>query len=119
MAAELGAEVVGYHQMSTREIAQNTGLGRRQAELARQRDFDEPFFFAGASESVINKCVQAARHRGMGVTQAGRFWHLSAVHADGRAVAYVAKLDRTAVRTRLGPGAHGPGSNHFSRASAL
>lgn len=119
IAAEVGADVVGFHQMSTREIAQNTGLGRRQAELARQRDFDEPFFFAGASEGVINKFVQAARHRGMEVTQAGRFWHLSAGHAEGRAVTYLVKLYRSAVRSRLRSVALGHGLNHLSLLSAV
>ena len=119
IAAEVGADVVGFHGMSTREIAQNTGLGRRQAELARQRDFEEPFFFAGASESAINKFVQAARHRGMEVTKAGRFWHLSAGHAERRAVTYLVKLYRTAVRSRLRSVALGHGSNHLSLLSAV
>ncbi len=119
IAAEVGADVVGFHQMSTREIAQNTGLGQRQAELARQRDFDEPFFFAGASESVINKFAQAARNRGMEVTRAGQFWHLSAGHAENRAVPYLVKLYRTAVRSRLRSVALGHGSNHLSLLSVV
>lgn len=119
IAAEVGADVVGFHDMSTREIAQNTGLGQRQAELARQRDFDAPFFFAGASESVINKFVRAARHRRMEVTRAGRFWHLSAGHEEGRAVRYLAKLYHTAMRSRLRSVAMGHGLDDLSLLSAV
>ena len=45
IADEAGASVVGFSQMSPREIAGNTGGPLREAELAHQRDFSERFFF--------------------------------------------------------------------------
>ncbi len=101
IAAEVGTSVVGFHQMSAREIAQNTGLSLRQAELARQRDFDEPFFFAGAIGHTAEKFAQAARRRGMEVVRGGRFWHLVAGSDKGRAVRHLAKLYRAAGHGRL------------------
>ncbi len=101
IAAEAGAEVVGFHQMSVREIAHNTGLNRKQAELARQRDFDEPFFFAGSNEQAIQKFVQAARRRGMEVGRGDRFWHLAAGSDKGRAVGHLIKLYRAAEHRRF------------------
>src|SRR5262249_3674385 len=50
IASAAGVGVVGFHQMSAREIAQNTGLALREAKLAKQRDFDEPFFFVGGEK---------------------------------------------------------------------
>jgi len=101
IAAEVGTSVVGFHQMSAREIAQNTGLDLRQAERARQRDFDEPFFFAGASERETQRFAQAAKRRGMEVMSGGRFWHLVSGSDKGRAVRHLTKLYRGAGRGRL------------------
>lgn len=101
IAAEVGTSVVGFHQMSAREIAQNTGLDLRQAERARQRDFDEPFFFAGASEPVTQRFAQAVKRRGMEVMRGGRFWHLVSGSDKGRAVRHLTKLYHSAGRGRL------------------
>lgn len=101
IAAELGTSVVGFHQMSAREVAQNTGLPLREAELARQRDFDEPFFFAGANEQTMQEFVQAARQRGMEVVRGGRFWHIFAGSDKGRATRHLAGLYRAAGHGRL------------------
>ncbi len=101
LAAESEVNVVGFHQMSAREIAQNTGLVLRDAELARERDFEEPFFFAGASEQATEKFVQAARRQGMELVRGERFWHLGVGHDKGRAVRLLSKLYRAATRSRL------------------
>lgn len=101
IAAEVGASVASFHQMSAREIAQNTGLALREAELAREREFDEPFFFAGSDERTMEKFAQAARRRGMDVVRGGRFWHLAAGSDKGRAVRQLAKLYRDAEHGRL------------------
>lgn len=119
IAAEAGAEVVGFHQMSAREIAQNTGLDLKQAELARQRDFDEPFFFAGASEQAIQKFVQAASRRRIEVARGDRFWHLAAGSDKGRAVAHLVKLYRTAERSRYRSVGLGSSPNDLSLLTAV
>lgn len=86
ISEETGVETVGFHQMSGREIAQNTGLPLKDVELARQREFDEPFFFAGAGPAEEKKFAAAAQRRGFSVTRGGRFWHLFAGSDKGRAV---------------------------------
>jgi len=101
LAEEAEASVVGFHQMSGREIAQNTGLPLREAELARQRDFDEPFFFAGAGEVQVQRFVQLAKQRGLEVERGGRFWHLFSGSNKGRAVREVISLYRRAWRRRF------------------
>lgn len=101
IAAEAGAEVVGFHQMNAREIAQNTGLPLREAELARQREFDEPFFFAGDEEAVRERFLELARARKLEIARGGRFWHLFAGSDKGRAVRELMKLYRGPGRTRL------------------
>src|ERR1700719_4465697 len=55
LSEETNVPVVALSSLSPRELAQNTGLPQREAELVRQRDFDELFFFAGASEKDIQR----------------------------------------------------------------
>lgn len=112
LAEETGASVVGFHHMSAREIAQNTGLTSREAELARQREFDEPFFFAGG-EPEQQRFIEAARRRGLTIARGGRFWHLFGGSDKGRAVRRLMTLFREALRgaTRVRAVALGDSAN--------
>jgi mannosyl-3-phosphoglycerate phosphatase family protein len=101
LAAQSGAQVVGFHDMSAREVAQNTGLGAQEAELARKRDFDEPFFFAGGDAKVEAEFVRLARARGLEVTRGGRFWHLFAGSDKGKATKKLLQLFRAGAHLRL------------------
>jgi mannosyl-3-phosphoglycerate phosphatase len=101
LAAESGVEVAGFHHMRAREIAQNSGLSVKQAELAAQRDFDEPFFFAGATDTAIHSFEQAATRRGFQLARGSRFWHLFAGSDKGRATRKLADLYRKSEHTRL------------------
>jgi len=100
VAAQAGTEIVGFHDMSAREIAQNTGLPPKQAELARLREFDEPFFFAGGDERRIQKFVHLAKQHGISVIRGGGFWHAHAGSDKGNAVRRLMKLYREALRRR-------------------
>jgi mannosyl-3-phosphoglycerate phosphatase len=68
--------------MSLDEIAVLTGLNREEAELARQRDYSEPFVFPGAPEERFLQAIEGGRLRW---TQ-GQFFHLMGNHHKGRAV---------------------------------
>lgn len=97
LAQETGASLVGFRQMSAREVAQNTGLAPREAQLARQREFDEPFFFTG-SEQAQQRFLDAARQHGLTLTRGGRFWHAFAGSDKGRAIQRLMQLYRRALR---------------------
>lgn len=119
VAAEAGAEVVGFHQMSAREVAENTGLELRQAELAKRRDFDEPFFFAGSNPRAEAKFMQLARQRGLEVTRGGRFHHLFAGSNKGKAVRKLMELYRDASHVRLRSVALGDSANDLPMLAAV
>jgi len=76
-AREARAEVVGFHQMSVKEIAENTGLPQKIAEMARLREYDEPFFFAGEEQAASRRLELAVRSRGWRIARGERFWHCS------------------------------------------
>jgi len=77
IAEETSIEVVPLRDLSPRELSQNTGLPQREAELQRQRDFDELFFFAGASEADILRFQQAAARQKARVRPRGALWSLA------------------------------------------
>jgi len=60
LSQQSGITVVPLRSLSPRELMQNTGLPRSEAEATRQRDFDELFFFAGASENDIGRFRERA-----------------------------------------------------------
>jgi mannosyl-3-phosphoglycerate phosphatase len=101
LSAEARVEAVGFHQMSARETAENSGLPPKMAQLARMREFDEPFFFAGETPEAIARFQKAAVARGFSCTRGERFWHLSAGADAGRGVRRLMDLYRAVRRTRM------------------
>lgn len=101
LAEETAVGVAGFHHMSLREIADNTGLKPRLAELARAREFDEPFYFTSNDEKAISRFVQTARERGYDARRGETFWHLSSRCDPARAVRTLAELFRKATHIKL------------------
>jgi mannosyl-3-phosphoglycerate phosphatase len=86
MREELGWDVRGFSDMDAGEISRLTGLGPREARLAAQRDFDEPFVVLGQAKPDVESLIRAARKRGLRVTAGGRFFHLHGASDKGRAM---------------------------------
>jgi predicted mannosyl-3-phosphoglycerate phosphatase (HAD superfamily) len=81
LSTDLGIAAVSLRSLSPRELVQNTGLPASEAEQIRMRDFDELFFFAGATETDIAKFAAEANTRGYTLQNLGSFWSFS-VGAD-------------------------------------
>ena len=77
LGEETGIQVVALRSLSPRELAQNVGLRQREAELLRQRDFDELFFFAGATEADVERFRAAAATKGAQIRERGALWSLA------------------------------------------
>ena len=101
LAEECAVGVAGFHHMKAREIADNTGLRPREAELARSREFDEPFFFTSADEPAIARFVEAAIARGFSTRRGETFWRFSSECDPARAVRTLTQLFREATRSKL------------------
>ena len=101
IAEECGVGVTGFHHMNVREIAENSGLRPRSAELARDREFDEPFYFTSADDKAISRFVEAARARGYDTRRGETFWHFSSKCDPARAVRTAAGLFRDAAHAKL------------------
>lgn len=98
LSEETAVPIVTLRSLSLRELAQNTGLPARDAELARQRDFDEMFFFAGAPDVQVKQFLAEGRKRRMEFRQHGVLWSAAIGASIQRCVAALTKLYDRALR---------------------
>jgi len=99
LSSELHVPVVPLRSLSPRELVQNSGLPRQQAELARHRDFDELFFFAGVSDNDIKRFVMKAVERKLQLRQHGMLWSVAVGASLKRSVLELSKLYSRALRS--------------------
>jgi mannosyl-3-phosphoglycerate phosphatase len=118
IAREAGAEIVRYAEMSPREIARNTGMTERDSEAAREREFSERFFFAGDAGSAAQSFEKIAVSNGWQIRRSGLFWELYSGSDEGKAVRYLMRLYRQALRSRIRSVAIGASSEDLSLLAA-
>lgn len=99
LSRDLDVPVVPLRSLSPRELMQNTGLPRPLAELVRHRDFDELFFFAGASEEDIRGFATKAVERRVQLRREAALWSLAAGASLKRCVLELSKLYSRALRS--------------------
>jgi len=101
MAEKARVEVMGFHQMSAREVAENSGLPARIAEASRLREFDEPFFFVGEEVAASKRLAEVAKPGGWRVARGERFWHFSGGADVAAAMRQLMEMYRTARHARV------------------
>lgn len=99
LAVESGLSVVSLRSLPPRELMLNSGLPPREAELVRQRDFDELFFFAGASQHDIENFQALGRSRNIQFRQRGALWSLALGASVHRCIGALSKLYDRALRS--------------------
>jgi predicted mannosyl-3-phosphoglycerate phosphatase (HAD superfamily) len=99
LSDETAVPVVTLASLRPRELAQNLGLAVREAELARHRDFDEPFFFAGSTSKDIERFAAEARQRKLRLRQDGVLWSLAVGANLKQCVTELSKLYDRALRS--------------------
>jgi predicted mannosyl-3-phosphoglycerate phosphatase (HAD superfamily) len=92
LCEETGVSAVGLRSLSPREFVQNSGLNAREADFARQRDFDELFFFAGASQQAIDRFLTAGQSRKYQLRRRGALWSLAVGASLSRSIRELSKL---------------------------
>jgi predicted mannosyl-3-phosphoglycerate phosphatase (HAD superfamily) len=100
LATETGVSVVALGSLSPRELAQNSGLSPQQAELMRHRDFDEIFFFAGATEEETRRFLTQGAERQWQLRQQGILWSLAVGASLKQCVREISKLYTRALRSQ-------------------
>ena len=79
---ETGCRLRGFGDLTLAEAIRLTGMSAEDAQLAMQREYDEPFVMEG---DVIawQDLVAAANKRGLCCTRGGRFYHLMGANDKG------------------------------------
>jgi predicted mannosyl-3-phosphoglycerate phosphatase (HAD superfamily) len=98
LSEDTGVPVVTLCSLSPRELAQNTGLPQRDAEFARQRDFDDIFFFAGVSDAEVEKFLAEGHNRNLQFRKHGVLWSAAIGASVQRCIGDLAKLYDRALR---------------------
>lgn len=101
LSEEAQVPVVPLSSLRPRELAENLGLPAHEAEQARQRDFDEMFFFAGASEKDIARFESLAQQKKISLEHQGVLWSLAVDRDIGRCIRELGSLYDRALRSHV------------------
>ncbi|MCS6897462.1 MAG: HAD-IIB family hydrolase [Nitrospira sp.] len=82
---DAGVSLTGYGDLSEEEVAQRTGLSLEEAALAKQREYDEPFFIEG-TDCFPPSLAMAIANRRLRWTTGDRCHHLMGAQDKGLAV---------------------------------
>ncbi|HEX9758386.1 MAG TPA: HAD-IIB family hydrolase [Nitrospiria bacterium] len=86
--------VKGYADLSSEEIAFETGLPLVEAKLAKQREYDEPFRIENATDDQVKMFLDELANEDLQWTKGGRYYHLTGKSDKGRAVKELIRLFR-------------------------
>jgi len=90
---EVGIDFRGFGDMSTREVAAETGLDQEAAKRAKAREYDETLKIQGSPEE-IHKVLDAIKKSGLNYTVGGRFYTAMGPSDKGKATRILADLFR-------------------------
>jgi mannosyl-3-phosphoglycerate phosphatase len=82
-------EIIGFGDMTVKEIAKDTGLTIELAELAQQREYTEPFRHNKSKEAEL---FEAIIKEDLHFTIGGKYHHLMGNHSKGKAVLLLKEL---------------------------
>jgi mannosyl-3-phosphoglycerate phosphatase len=95
VSRQFAVRVVGFGDLKTKQIASMFGLPYKEARWAKQRDYDEPFYFLDGIEPRKIRAIQREfKRRGLNLTKGGRFFHLMGQNDKGKAVGLLTKMYR-------------------------
>jgi len=77
------AKIIGFGDMTEKEIAKDSGLPLELAKLAKRREYDEPFRIVEGNEKEVLELITKESYR---YTKGGRYFHMLGNTDKGRAV---------------------------------
>ena len=93
ISKNLGIEIIGFGDMSVKEVVKETGLDISMAHLAKEREYDEPFKFIGEiPKKKIIEFREELKKNGTKLARGGRFFHLMGKNDKGKAVKTLTRL---------------------------
>lgn len=89
ITSRTASKIVGFGDMSLDEISEDTGLNADLSQMAKNREYDEPFRIIEGDKKEIFAQIEK---QGLSVVEGGKYYHLSGKHDKGLAVAILKKL---------------------------
>jgi mannosyl-3-phosphoglycerate phosphatase family protein len=86
VAAAERLTITGFSDMTVSEVAADCGLSLLDAQLAKMREYDEPFRLFGADPGTRSRFLRALHRRGLRVVSGGRYDHATGAVDKGKAV---------------------------------
>ena len=86
---QAGAQIRGFGDFSSQQLAADTGLPLELAELAMQRQYSEPFMVLDGNKEGA---LETLRAMGLCVTSGGRYLHAMGISDKGRAAVALKKM---------------------------
>jgi mannosyl-3-phosphoglycerate phosphatase len=90
---------VGFSDMTVGDVAEECGLPVLDAQLAKLREFDEPFRLLDPDPALRSRFLKALHKRGLKAVSGGRYDHVTGNADKGRAVVAL----RSLIPDRVGP----------------
>jgi mannosyl-3-phosphoglycerate phosphatase len=84
----------GFGDMTAAEVAEITGLNMESAELARQREYDEPVEFHPSGNTDLSRFLAKLAEAGLSLSHGGRLYHVKGGGDKGKAVEILSGLYR-------------------------
>lgn len=88
---ESGISIKGFYDFTEDELTSLCGLSPKEAEYAREREYDEPFIVEGG-EKEIEIVKEKIKKKGMNYVWGGRFHHIMGKNDKGKAVEILKEL---------------------------
>jgi mannosyl-3-phosphoglycerate phosphatase len=92
-SGESGCNILGFHDMTVADVSLRTWLPVAQAELAKKREYDEPFEMLNSHTGSL---LAAIERRGKRWTRGDHFYHIMGANEKSVAVKYLSNLYRRA-----------------------
>jgi mannosyl-3-phosphoglycerate phosphatase len=92
-------QIRSFSEMTSREVAERTGLALDDARRALRRQYDEPFVILNETARAWSRLREEIERQGFGTTRGSRFFHITGRTDKGVAVARLAGW----LRRALGP----------------
>lgn len=101
VTSKFGQPVYGFADMNPKEISSLCGITYRDAELAKWREYDEPFYFLkSVDEDTLKQIKTEFAKRGFNLVRGGRLFHLTGQNDKGKAVKILTDLYQQQFNTK-------------------
>lgn len=91
-AMRLGLDVTTFSGMSVQRVAEDCGLSLAEAQLAKLREYDEPFRLVVPDPAARTRLCRALRGAGLRCSAGGRYDHVTGGTDKGAPVATIRRL---------------------------